>query len=322
MAGIGTAIERRTTEQLVFQRPAELVDISERLYRQIFAVGLWVAAGLSGFATVSSLLQPTAGSQLRGVIVCGLCTAACVVGARRPAGLYAALRRQSWLLLIAGVLLGAGSWFVGEHNFQLFVPIIAVIGVAGIAAPRHVVVAAALIAGVGLALPQLTSGQGNFGGPIAVIVPPLLFWLIIDRIAGFALHLHQRLDLAREFPAPSHAPSTGKKPDDEASPTSTPHSAEVRGLPAPRVNTVDGVRLTSRQLQVILLACEGLKYREIAACLEIGSAQVGRHLKKARERVGVATDAELTAWAKRYGILPGRQSQSSLTGELGRHPQK
>lgn len=277
----------------VFQRPAELVDVAERIYRQVFAVGLWAAAGLSAFAAVSSLLQPTADSQLRGVIVCGVYAAGCVAAARRPAMLYAALRRQPWLLLIAGVLLGAGAWFVGKHNFQLFVSIIAVIAVAGIATPRHVVVLAALVAGIGLAAPQLTSGQGNLGGPIAVIVPPLLFWLIVDRIAGFALRLHQHL-----------TPSTTDQPVAAAPPTTAPDDTELRGLPAPRANMLDGVRLTNRQLQVILLACEGLKHAEIGECLGIGTAMVRRHLKKARQRVRVATDAELTVWAKRHGIVP------------------
>ena len=296
---VGGVIERRTAgTSPVFHRPAELVDISERLYRQVFAVGLWAAAGLSAFAAASSLLQPTAGSQLRGVIVCGVYTVACVVAARRPAMLYAALRRQPWLLLIAGVFLGAGAWFVGKHNFQLFVPIVAVLAVPGIATPRPVLLAAALIAGIGLALPQLTSGHGNLGGPIAVIVPPLLFWLIVERIAGFALRLQQRL--ASHGQAPPHTAATDDEPDAAASPADPGQQA----LSAPPVITVDGVRLTSRQLQVILLACEGLKRGEIAACLQIGAAQVRRHLKKARERVDVATDAELAAWARRHHLAP------------------
>jgi len=292
----------RPTQQPVFQRPAELVDIAERIYRQVFVVGLWAAAGLCAFAALASLLQPTAASQLRGFIVCGLYTVAGVVAARRPAGLYAALRRQPWLLLTAGVFLGVGAWFVGKHNFQLFVPIVAVLAVPGIATPRPVLLAAALIAGIGLALPQLTSGHGNLGGPIAVIVPPLLFWLIVERITGFALGLHQRLEPVTQ--TPPRTPATGDEPDVPVSPR-RPDDSERQALPAPRVITVDGVRLTSRQLQLILLACEGLTYREIAACLEIGAAQVGRHVKKARERVGVASDAELTAWAKRHGIVPG-----------------
>ena len=319
---VGVAIEPpAAVTPPVFHRPAELVDISERLYRQVFAVGLWAAAGLCAFAAASSLLQPTAGSQLRGVIVCGVYTAACALAATRPAGLYAALRSQPWLLLIAGLLLGAGAWFVGKHNFQLFVPIVAVLAVPGIATPRRVLLAAAVIAGIGLALPQLTSGHGNLGGPIAVIVPPLLFWLIVDRIAGFALRLHQRLE-SRGQTSP-HIPATGDEPNSAASPRTTPDDTERRVLSAPHVITVDGVHLTSRQLQVILLVCEGLTHRKIGACLQIGIAQVGRHLKKSREHVGVATDAELVAWAKRCGIVPsGRHVGIGANPRSSKHPQK
>lgn len=290
-------IERHRGSSAVFQRPAELVDVSERFYRQVFATGCWVAAALCAFAAVSSLLHPTVGSQLRGIIVCGACAAGCAIAARRPAPVYAALRRRPWILVIAGAIVGGAAWLVGPHNFQLFLPIIVVVGVAGIAVPFRVVIAAALIAGVGLALPQLTGGQGNLGGPIAVIVPPLLFWLIVDRIAGFALRLHQRLN-----PLAGRSPT--EQPDAPAPPTAASDMPTPRGLPVPRVIAIDDVRLTSRQLQVILLACEGLNHAGIAACLEIGAIQVGRHLKNARERAGVATDAELTAWAKRHGIVP------------------
>ena len=58
------------TTLVMFERAAELVDISERIYRRVFAAGLWVAVGCSAFGVLASLLQPP-GSQLRGVIVCG-----------------------------------------------------------------------------------------------------------------------------------------------------------------------------------------------------------------------------------------------------------
>lgn len=293
-------------QSVVFERPAELVDISERLYRQIFAVGLWMAAGLSAFAAVASLLQPAAGSQLRGLGVCGAYAVACTVAARRPAALYAALRRQPWLLLMAGVVLGAGSWFVGKHNFQLFLPIVAVLAVPGIAVPLRVVAAAGLIAAVGLAAPQLTSGQGNLGGPIAVIVPPLLFWLIVERIASFALRLHQRLEHeVAPLPPAEHAPSDAEQPRPLSTPAAPRDDRPPRGLPVPRIIEVDGVRLTSRQLQVILLACEGLKHAEIGSCLGIGTPTVRRHLKKAKQRTGSVSTPQLVAWARRVGLVPG-----------------
>jgi DNA-binding CsgD family transcriptional regulator len=296
------ASERR---DVVFQRPAELVDISERIYRQVFAVGLWVAAGLSLFAAVSSLLHPDAGSQLRGFVVCAVFAVVCVASGVRPAPVYRTLRRWPWVLVAAGAGLGLGSWFVGGHNFQLFMPLIAIIGVAGVATSPRVVVTAAVVAGVGLAVPHVVDGDGNLSGPIAVIVPPLLLWLIVDRIAGFALRLHQSSRDHVERPPRPHTQRSGH-PDAASETAGHPQApAPQRALPAPRINEIDGVRLTGRQLQVVLLVCEGLRHDEIATCLEIGVPTVRRHLEKARKRAGVGTNPELVGWARAAGLVPG-----------------
>lgn len=305
---IATAIDRpaRPTERRVFERPAELVDIAERLYRQIFAVGLWVAVTLSGFAALSALLQPTAGSQLRGFVVCSVVTAGCVLAATRPAEFYAALRRQPWWLSVAGAVLGVGAWFVGVSNFELFLPIIAVIGVLGIATPWRTVLAAGVVAAIGLGAPQLLDGEGNLGGPIAVLVPPLLFWLIVERIAGFALRLHQSLPDAPNGAEPAEATSSdADRPRPEPAPAPFAGDHPMRALAAPPVIEVDGVRLTSRQLQVILLACEGLQHAAIGGCLDIGVPMVRRHLATAQRRTGSTSTPQLVAWARRAGLVPG-----------------
>lgn len=288
---------------IVFQRPAELVDVSERIYRQVFAVGLWVAAGLSAFAAAASLLQPDAGSRFRGFAVCAVFAAACVVSAVRPAPIYRALRHRPWLLLGPGVVLGLGSWFVGVRNFQLFMPLIVIVGVPGIATPRRVVIAAAVVAGIGLGVPHVVDGDGNLGGPIAVIVPPLLFWLIVDRIAGFALRLHQSLALSNEQQARATAdPGRHESPTE---PTDVvDHEDGLAELPEPEEIVVAGVKLTARQLQVVMLVCEGLRHDEIARCLEIGVPMVRRHLEKARKRVGVGSTPELVAWAFAVELVP------------------
>lgn len=292
---------RATPDAPVFQRPAELVDISERIYQQVFAVGTWVAAGLSGFAALASLLQPTTSSQLRGVMVCGLYTVFCLAAANRPAPLYATLRRRPRLLLLAGAALSVGAYVVGPDNFQLFLPIIAILGVAGIATPRHMVAGACLLTIPGLAMPQVLDGRGDLGTAIIVMVPPLMFWLIVDRITGFALQLHQKLN-ARDGSSQDplrvhHEPGTP--------PATTPSERVPPGLPAPRSISVDGTRLTARQLQVILLICEGLDHTEMGACLQIGPQQVRRHLGGARARTGCATTPQMVAWAQRTGLLPG-----------------
>jgi len=226
--------------------------------------------------------------------------AGCVMAARRPAAVYMLLRRQSWWLLVAGALLGIGAWFVGVNNFELFLPIIGVIGVPGIATSWRMVLAAGIIAGVGLGAPQLLDGAGNFGGPIAVLVPPLLFWLIVERIAGFALRLHQ--SLARADDEPADVPPSPEPLDATARP---PKDLSLgRALTMPRDIEVDGVKLTARQLQVVLLLCEGQDHAEIARCLEIGVAAVRCHLKKAQQRTGSATAPQLVAWAQRTSLVP------------------
>ena len=286
---------------------AELVDVAEQVYRQVFAVGLWVVAALSTFSACASLLQPTGQSRLVGLVVCGTVAVTAAVTARRPAELYTALSRRPSLLLAAGLCLGLGAWQVGIYNLQLFVPIIAVVGVAGIPTSPRIIAASALIAGAGLGAPQVIDGAGNLGAALVVIVPPLLFWLIVDRIAGFALRLHQSL---RSLGTAIEANAGTGAADAETSPSGNRRQISRRWqrlLPAPRTKEIDvhGARLTTRQLQVVMLLCEGLTQREAARCLEISAAQVGRHLAKARAQVGVATNAQLVAWALRVGVVPG-----------------
>lgn len=300
----GTAVAPRpgTPESVTFNRPAELVDTAERIYRRVFAAGLSVAVGLSAFTALVSLLQPTTASQLRGFAVCTLCAGACLLASVRPQSMYLALRQQPWWLVVAGAAIGAGAVVVGEHNSQLLLPIIVVIGVLGIATPRRVVIAAGLVAAAGLSAPQLIDGRANLGGPIVVLVPPLLFWLIVDRIATFALRLHQTLDgaaIVGETPAPG---GSVNRPAEQNAPR--PPGSEPPALPAPREIVVNDIRLTARQLQVVMLAAEGLRHAEIGACLGIQATQVRRHLSKAAQRTGVATTPELVDWARRAGLVP------------------
>ena len=63
-------------------------------------------------------------------------------------------------------------------------------------------------------------------------------------------------------------------------------------------------RLTARQLQVLALLADGLRYREVAACLSISDGQVQRHVARAVARVGVSNAAELVAVAVSEGLVP------------------
>jgi DNA-binding CsgD family transcriptional regulator len=301
-SGGGAVVAQGAAGVPTFARPAELVDISERIYRRVFGVGLWVAVGAAVFGMLSSLLQPSA-DQAIGVIVCGAALSAILlVVTVDPARCYGTLRRHPATLVIPAALLAAGALLIGPHNYQLLVLMAAVVGVMGIATPLWVVLVAVLVAGVGLGAPHVISHEGDVVGVVGVLVPPLMFWLIVDRIASFALRLHQT------FSAQDATSSTHRRPD-AGSPSSAPHAAsppavERRALPAPSVIVVAGTRMTSRQLQVLLLACEGLRHAEIGACLGIGTQQVRRHLRGACQRTGSQTAAQLVAWARRTQLVP------------------
>jgi DNA-binding CsgD family transcriptional regulator len=63
-------------------------------------------------------------------------------------------------------------------------------------------------------------------------------------------------------------------------------------------------RLTARQLQVVALLADGLRYREVAACLSISARQVQRHVAQAAARLGVRGAYELVAIAVAEGMVP------------------
>jgi DNA-binding CsgD family transcriptional regulator len=311
----GTTVERGDVgRSIAFEHSAELVDISERIYRGVFAVGLWVAVGCTAFGVLASLLQPP-GSQLRGVMVCGACLAAVIVAATHAGTLYRELRRSPWILLVFGAILGVGAFVVGPRNVQFFVPIAAIIGVLGTATPLRAVAAAGVLAAVGFGAPQIIYGRSDVGAAIAVIVPPIMFSLIVDRIAGYALRLNQTLANVTTATPPSSRVTL--EHDDNPADPSSPHPGSrgresQRGLPEPLVIEVDGTRLTSRQLQVVLLACEGLKHGEIGACLAIRAQQVRRHLDQARQRTGSDSTPQLIAWARRTGLVPRPTRDGSM----------
>jgi DNA-binding CsgD family transcriptional regulator len=303
-----SAIERAGEEReagysiVAGPRPVELVAFSERVYVRYLGVGLWVAFGFTAFAGLSSVVQTD--GQFAGVLVCGLFATALGVTARAPVVHSRWLRRCPRVLLLVGAALGSGAWLVGPVNSQLYLPTIVVLGALGIAAPLRVVGTASLIAAAGLSAPELIYGGGNLAAGIVVAAPPAMYWLIIDHIAGFALRLHQSLSLASTAAAVPERfePQVGQ---DAHTPTASRVNAAPFGLPQPKwIDTASGTRLTSRQLQVIMLACEGLRHAEIGECLGIGPQQVRRHLSQARERTGAASTPQLVAWALTTGLVP------------------
>jgi DNA-binding NarL/FixJ family response regulator len=63
-------------------------------------------------------------------------------------------------------------------------------------------------------------------------------------------------------------------------------------------------RLTARQTQVAALLADGLRHREVAACLSISERQVQRHIAEAVARLGLRNAYELAAVAVSAGLVP------------------
>lgn len=287
----------------LIRRPADLVELAELVYRGVFSAGLVVAMMGTTYAAALAALQP-ADRRLVSVATCLVLVAAEIVALRQRVWIYTALRRSPWLFLVPSLMVGIAVWGMGRHNQQGFYLLTLLLSGLGVAVPLRVAGAGALLAAAGLAAPHIADGSWMVGIAIAAATVPPLFWLIVDQLVRFVLRLH--LTTGRETerrPAPvrvrawvHHQPSppSGGSDEDQANATVEPQS------PA----TPAGEPLNSRQREVLLLVAEGLQNVEIGCCLGIGAAQVGRHLGNARAAVGVATDAQLMAWAKRHGLLP------------------
>jgi DNA-binding CsgD family transcriptional regulator len=125
------------------------------------------------------------------------------------------------------------------------------------------------------------------------------FALAIDRMAAHVL-------LLNVMPAPPRPPPLrvgGGVAADEPPPA-------TRAAPA---TADDGAaaggaldRLTARQLQVVALLADGLRDRDVAACLSISVRQVERHVAHAIARLGVGSVYELVAVAVSDGMVPAR----------------
>jgi len=61
--------------------------------------------------------------------------------------------------------------------------------------------------------------------------------------------------------------------------------------------------LTRRQLEVLALLADGLRYSEVAACLSISTRQVQRHAAQAVERGGAVNLCQLVAMAIDHGVI-------------------
>jgi DNA-binding CsgD family transcriptional regulator len=273
---------------------AELAALAEAFYRRAFA-GAVLFVGLAALGALALIpLRDSAspvGLATPTVPLAGLLVVAAPLAVWRAADLYRGLLRTPALELAPVVI--AGLLLAYPLRSELWWPSCALLMLVAIVAPLRRTWAyclAVLLANVGA-----HALAGDLGETPAVSIVGLWigfgFWATLagvftDRIATYLI----RVDV---IPPPAGVEPTAP-PDDPA-----PASA-LSASPAPLEV------LTGRQLEVVALLADGLRYDEIAACLSISTRQVQRHVAHAVERAGVRNANELTAVAVASGIVPPR----------------
>jgi DNA-binding CsgD family transcriptional regulator len=317
---------------------AEIVGLSERFYGGIF-LALVVFVGLASLAALVllPLRQPAAsgGPPIAGVVGAALLIIAAPVAVRRAGALYRALRRSTALQL--GVVLYAAALVavVLPLKSQLWWPSCTLLMLLAIVSslPR-VLVYCLVVLGANL-FAHLAVGDLHRTSPVTIIGLWIGYVLwsatvagVTDQLAAHLLRLNatssaspiaaRRVvawepELAAD-PAPAEAGElTSSAQGDPGAAQSEGSTTVMRaGVPptaSPASNSPARARLdrlTARQLQVVALLADGLRYREVAACLSISEGQVQRHVARAVERLGVRSAAELVTTAVAEGMVPRR----------------
>jgi DNA-binding CsgD family transcriptional regulator len=326
---------------------AEVVELSERFYRGIF-LGITAFVGIAALIALV-LLPLRAGSggpPILGVILGSLVVLATPLALWRTESLYRALRRR--LAAEVGVVLYAAALVAAVFPLrsQLWWPSCTLLMLVAVVAPiRRVVAYCLTVLAINL-LAHVLSGDIAHTPAVSIIGLWIgyIFWsltvaAITDQLAAHLMKLSSRdgpvQTNARRAVVRSadRATSTGghrlddttNPMDDEPRPPPRPTESvgesavtiandvgEDHATLAPAVGTTGpGLleRLTARQLQVLALLADGLRYRDVAACLSISDGQVQRHVARAVARLGVSNAAELVAVAVREGLVPPPPAQ-------------
>lgn len=301
---------------------AELVALSERFYH-------WIFAGALGFVGVSTLAalaflplrdsarsgRPPLSAVVAAVVVL-LLTAFALIRART---VYLALRRRPQLELVLVAVAAVLLSVVSPLRNELWWSACAILMVLATLAPLRralsyclFVLIANLAAHVAFAdLPE-TSTVGILGLWVGLPFWTAMAAAIPDRMAAHILRLNAVGPDAPQPPLrvggwPTRQAADARPGDVDVRDGSDAETGSHDEPPPPGavlVATSNTSRLTARQLQVVALLADGLRYGEIAACLSISAGQVYRHVKNAVARLGVQTPAELVAVAVCEGMVP------------------
>lgn len=312
------------SEGLVVRSGAELVELSERFFRGIF-VGVLVFVGLASVAALA-LLPLRDSVRVDGppatAFVTGLLALATPFAVARAATIYRLLRRNPRLELLLVAI--AAALIVYPLRSELWWPSCALLMLIATIAPLRRTFAYCLVVLFANLLAHVIAGDLTETPAVSIVGLWIgfFFWtatfgVIGDQLTAHVLRLRMPQERLRPPPARVRA-SVDPASQDEPEPARE-YSAGAEGTgprscePVPSIEAGHRVvRLTARQLQVVALLADGLRYRDIAACLSISERQVHRHIGDAIKRVGVLNAVELVARAVAEGLVP--EAGASPTG--------
>jgi DNA-binding CsgD family transcriptional regulator len=299
---------------------AELVALSERFYGGVFlgAVGFVGLAALAALVLLPVRKFPPGAPVAVAFLATGLLVAATLLAGWRAQQLYCALRR--WPRLQLGLVIVAAALVASpEMSSALWWPSCAILMMLAVVVslPRTLAYCLAVL-GTNLAGHLVAADLGNTSAVTVIglwIGYPL--WILAitvftDRLASGVLRVNAAgppTATGREPPRRVPASASGPEPDRPPAPQAAEVVVASEGgdeepAPAAAPSTVTTQRLTARQLQVVALLADGLRHREVAACLSISERQVQRHIADAVARLGLRSAYELAAVAVSEGIVP------------------
>jgi DNA-binding CsgD family transcriptional regulator len=283
------------TGRTLIRSGAELVYLTEELYLRLLVLTLLLTVIGCALSVWFAVIDSNASLPLTGAIA-AIALAGALLGLANPRACYRWLRHSQLRQLspaafaILAVLCNgpdSPSWWVALPLGWVIV---------AVSSTTLSVTAAAMTAGAylaGTALggePLVHNGDAEIlGAAVALPGNILIGRLVAEVFARFVLRLHQ-LERQAQTPAPPrHVRAT-------AAPNPADHPVTPHPVPADmhRQRRPLG-RLTSRELEVLLLVRDGLLHSEIASALGVSIRQVERLLASARSRTGTATTGQLVA---------------------------
>lgn len=301
---------------VVFRRPSELAVLSDTLIRSIFSAGLLVSCIFTAYAVILSAGQ-TGDRQIQGAASCLTILAFELSALMKHRVAFAFLRRHNAAILFPAALVGAGGWLTGANNDQYFFVLPILLGVIGVAVEFRWICLAALVASAGMLAPAPTDSGQMITTGFSLVVPPI-FWLTVDSLARFMLHLQRIVALASGPQATvggspkdsGQSADSGRRSNASKDPAAISelahslHDWEIQRARTTERVADSEVKLTARQLQAVFYCCDGLSDSEIADAMAVSVRQVRRFLDQARDRADCETREQLAAWAITLRLIP------------------